>query len=102
MMLYSKLIIKLDKTDKKANCDCRGRNGRHKNVPVQLTADHGNRQKGRTSLRVAGDSFAISCSLVLRLNKCTFHFCKQTLCKMQRKSVKIPRRTVDTDFQRLN
>ena len=31
-------------------------------------------------------------------NECTFHFCKRTLCKIQRKSVKVLRKTVDTDF----
>ena len=35
--------------------------------------------------------------LVLKLIKCILHFCKLTLCKIQRKSVKVPRKTVDTD-----
>ena len=35
---------------------------------------------------------------IRRVNKCTFHLCKQTLCKIERKSVKVPRRAVDTDF----
>ena len=33
-----------------------------------------------------------------KYGKCTFHFCKRTLCKIQRKSVEVPRKTVDTDF----
>ena len=31
------------------------------------------------------------------LRKCTFHVCKRTPCKIQRKSVKVRRKTVDTD-----
>ena len=30
----------------------------------------------------------------MKLSKCTFHFCKRTLCKIQWKSVKVQRKTV--------
>ena len=58
-----------------------------KNAPIKTTKDK----------IFSQTEFTMSRRLAAH-NKCICHFCKRTLCKTQRKSVTVPRKTVYTDF----